>query len=199
MNQKEDESFEDFVERLEYNVQRSGHPDLDPDILKTILLKVIKDEHLDMLNLLGKGNISKESYQDILTLCQRSSRGLSRSGSQHKDTFSRVQKSANGGVTRAKIGNLFEDFKTELLNTLTTQIDTLQEKQKQVESKKALSIFCSKCRQKHPLRKCPLNSVELCGLCEQGHPTNLCPTIPKLKSTMKGSEEEVEQAYFINQ
>ena len=124
MNKKE-ESLEDFVERMEYNVQRSGHPDLDPDILKTILLRGIKDEHLDMLNLMGKGDISKESYQDILTLCRRSSRGSSRRISQHKDTFSRVQKLANGGVTRAKIGNLFEDFKTELLNTLTTQTDTV--------------------------------------------------------------------------
>ena len=61
------------MERLEYNVQRSRHPYLDPDILKTILLRGIKDEHLDILNLLGKGDISKESYQDILTLCQRSS------------------------------------------------------------------------------------------------------------------------------
>lgn len=27
MSQKEDEYLEDFVERLEYNVQRLGHPD----------------------------------------------------------------------------------------------------------------------------------------------------------------------------
>lgn len=32
MNQKEEESLEDFVQRLEYSVQRSGHLDLDPDI-----------------------------------------------------------------------------------------------------------------------------------------------------------------------
>ena len=43
MNHKEEESLEDFVERLEYNVQRSGHLDLDPNILKTILLRGIKD------------------------------------------------------------------------------------------------------------------------------------------------------------
>ena len=95
MNPKEEQSLEDFVERLEYNVQRSGHPDLDLDILKTILLRGIKDEHLDKLNLMGKGDISKEIYQDILNLCRRRSRGLSRSRSQNKDTFSRVQKSAN--------------------------------------------------------------------------------------------------------
>ena len=102
MNQREDESLEGFVERLEYNIQRSGHPDLDPDILKTILLRGIRDEHLDILNLLGKGDISKESYQDILTLCRRSSQGTSRTRAQPNDTFSRVQKSANGGVTREK-------------------------------------------------------------------------------------------------
>ena len=68
--QKEDESLEDFMERREYNIQRLGHPNLDPDILKTILPKGIRDEHLDMLNLLGKGDISKESYRDIPTLCQ---------------------------------------------------------------------------------------------------------------------------------
>ena len=77
MNQREDESLEDFMERLEYNVQRSGHLDLDPYILKTILLRGIRDEHLDILNLLGKGDISKESYQDILTLCRRISQGTS--------------------------------------------------------------------------------------------------------------------------
>ena len=74
MNQKEDESLEDFMEILEYNIQRSGHPYLDPYILKTILLRGIRDERLDILNLLGKGDISKESYQDILSLCQISSR-----------------------------------------------------------------------------------------------------------------------------
>ena len=69
MSQTEDESLEYFMERLEYNVQRSGNLDLDPNILKTILLRGIRDEHLDILNLLGKGDSSKESYQDILTLC----------------------------------------------------------------------------------------------------------------------------------
>lgn len=45
MSQKEDGSLEDFMERLEYNVQRSGYPYLDPDILKTMLLRGIRDEH----------------------------------------------------------------------------------------------------------------------------------------------------------
>jgi hypothetical protein len=126
MSQKEDETLEYFVERLEYNLQRYGHPDVSKDSLKTIFLKGVRDDCLDMLNMLGKGYISKESYEDIANLCKRCSRGYTRNKSATRDTtFSRVQKSTNGGATRAEIGNLLEDFKTEMINYFSSQIDTL--------------------------------------------------------------------------
>jgi len=99
------------------------------DILKTILLKGVRDDCLDMLNMLGKGDISKESYEDIVNLCKRFSRGSTRNNSATKDaTFSRVQKSASGGETRAEIGNMLEYLKTEMINSFASQIDTLQVK-----------------------------------------------------------------------
>jgi predicted transcriptional regulator len=39
MMQKEDENLEEFVERLQYNLQRSSHPNVSKDIIKNILLK----------------------------------------------------------------------------------------------------------------------------------------------------------------
>ena len=78
MMQKEDENLEDFVERLQYNLQRSSHPNVSKDILKTILLKGVRDDCLDMLNMLGKGDISKESYDEIVNLCKICSRGAAR-------------------------------------------------------------------------------------------------------------------------
>jgi hypothetical protein len=79
-----------------------------------------------MLNMLGKGDISKESYNEIVNLCKRCSRGASRNRSNSKDaTFSRVQKSASGGGTRVEIGNLLEGFKTKMLSSFASQIDTL--------------------------------------------------------------------------
>ena len=102
MVQKEDENLEDFVERLQYNLQRSDHPSVSKDILKTILLKGVRDDCLDMLNMLGKGDIYKESYDEIVDLCKRCSRGATRNRSNSRDaTYSRVQKSASGGATRA--------------------------------------------------------------------------------------------------
>jgi hypothetical protein len=104
-----------------------------------------------MLNMLGKGDISKEPYDEIVNLCKRCSRGASRNRSNNRDTtFSRVQKSASGGATRAEIGNLLEGFKTKMLSSFASQIDTLQIKKKQAEAEPALSIFCSQCRDKHP-------------------------------------------------
>ena len=48
------------------------------DVLKIILIHGIGDDFLDMLNLLGKGGISKESFEKIMELCKRYSRGSSR-------------------------------------------------------------------------------------------------------------------------
>ena len=112
MVHKEDENMEDFMERLQYNLQRSKHPDVSKDILKTILLKGVRDDCLDMLNMLGKGDISKESYDEIVNLCKRCSRGAANKSKRKDSTYSRVQKSASGGATRTEISNLLEEFKT---------------------------------------------------------------------------------------
>ena len=59
MVQKDDESLEDFFDRILYNVQRSDHTTIGSDFLKIILLRGIREDFLDMLNLLGEGDISK--------------------------------------------------------------------------------------------------------------------------------------------
>ena len=78
MVQRDDESLEDFVERILYNVQRDVQNNMGLNVLKIILLHGIRDECLDMLNLLGKGDISKESFEKIIELCKRYSGGYSR-------------------------------------------------------------------------------------------------------------------------
>ena len=46
MTQKEEESLADYVERFHYNLQRSKHSDLDMEILKTILIRGMRDDHI---------------------------------------------------------------------------------------------------------------------------------------------------------
>ena len=105
-------------------------------VLKIILLHGIRDDCLDMLNLLGKGDISKESFEKIVELCKRYSKGSSRNNRRDKwdklerDVFDRTQKSSNGGAAHAKIGNLLENFKIEMMSFISSEIDVLREKQK---------------------------------------------------------------------
>jgi hypothetical protein len=79
----------------------------------------MQDEWLDMLSLMGKGDISKESYEAICDLCRRCSRGLSRSNPRISDFPNIAKKSFNGGVTHVEIVNLLEDFKTDIFGTST--------------------------------------------------------------------------------
>lgn len=84
---------------------------MSKDILKTILLKGVRDDCLDMLNMFGKWDISKESFDEIFNLCKRSSRGAASRPKSRDSIYSRVQKSASGGATWAEIGNLLEELK----------------------------------------------------------------------------------------
>ena len=138
------------------------------DVLKIILFHGIRDDFLDMLNLLGKGDISKVSFEKIIELCKRYSRGSSRNNKRDKgdklecDVFEKTQKSPNGGATRANIGNLLKNFKTEMMSSISSKIDVLRANQKQAVEDLTLAIFRPKCRKNHPLKECPLDKVEVC-------------------------------------
>ena len=84
MVQRDEESLEYFVERMLYNVKSVGQTNMGLDVLKIILLHGIREEFLDMLNLLGKGDISKESFENIIELCKRYSMGSSRNNKWDK-------------------------------------------------------------------------------------------------------------------
>jgi len=101
MNQKEDESLEDLIERFIYNVKRKKLHHLGSDTLKTILLRTIRYDWIDLLGLMSRGDVYQLSFEVICETCKRISR-----------VRARVGKSALRSVSRAKLGNLFDDFKT---------------------------------------------------------------------------------------
>jgi len=73
MTAKENESLEEYVERFQYNLQRSPYGTLPGPVLKATLIKGMKDEWVETLNLMGKGDIYQETYEDIVLLCIRCS------------------------------------------------------------------------------------------------------------------------------
>ena len=135
MTTRPNETLEEYVERFQYNLKRSPYASLPlPDnVLKTALIRGMKEQWIKTLNIMGKGDIYQENFANIIDLCIRSLRGSTRVKSAEYDRFVRDNKISTDGVTRVEIGNLLENFKTDILGTLTKQLDIMQAKQKQME------------------------------------------------------------------
>jgi len=112
---------------------------------------------MELLNIVGMGDISKETFDIICELCIQCSWGLAR----NKQGV-HLAKGSSGGVAKAEIGNLLENLRMDILSTLSAQMDTLQVKKKQLDLDRTMVIFCPKCRKK-PRKGM---SIKLCrGMC----------------------------------
>ena len=69
-----------------------------------------------------------------------------------------------GRVMRVELGNPLENFKTDILGAMGSQLDALEVKNRQDEERATMSIFCPRCRTKHPQRVCPLNNIFVCHI-----------------------------------
>ena len=85
MTQGEEESLEEYIERFQYNLQRSKQRKLGKETLKTLLLKGIQAEYLEVLNLMGTGNVFQLAYGDICELCRSYSRGNFKNGKNYSN------------------------------------------------------------------------------------------------------------------
>ena len=159
----------------------------------------MKDQWVETLNIMGKGDIYQDNYNDIVDLCIKCSRGSSRLKPARREVNTRDSKDLGESITRSEIRILLEDFKTDILGTLTTQIDVMQAKQKQAIIEQNLAIFCLHCRKKHSHKECPLDAKRTCTICTQEHTTESCPSLPGLKAIFKEVEEEAEPVYQLNQ
>jgi len=91
-----------------------------------------------------------------------------------------ISSSSNTSI-KGEIGNMLEDFKSEMLQTLSLQMDILNINRKQEEADIALAIFCPICTKRHPRNEFPLNLIEICSGCEENHSANKFPSLPGLK------------------
>jgi hypothetical protein len=57
------------------------------------------------------------------------------------------------------------------------------------------SIFCPKCRKRHPEKEYPLNFIEVCSLCTQEHSTYEFPNFLELQDIYRGGGVSQEQLY----
>jgi len=144
----------------------------------------------------GQGRHLPLSYEDIKTIFRNHSRATRKKGRGSQPIAS--TSSSNSSI-KGEIGNIMEDFKSETLQTLAMQMDTLHMKRKQEEAERALAIFFPRCTRRHPRNECPLNSIEVCSVCEENHSIDKFSSFPILKFVYQGTEGVTEQLYYINQ
>jgi len=119
-------------------------------------------------------------------MCRKYSRGKAKAWKGQRDALSRVTKSSIGSITREELGNLLENFKTDILTTLGSQIDTLKDKRKQEEQNEALGVFCHQYEKKNPPKYCPFGNIQVYFICVENNSMENCPSFPRLKLVYKG-------------
>lgn len=125
-----DESLEDYDERFQLSYKRVRFT-LDPQSLKLVLLRGIREDIMETLNMLSGGDIYQLSYDDIKKIFRNHSRATRSKGRASQTLFS--YSSTNNSI-KSEIGNMLEHLKSEMLHTLSVKIDTMQIKRKQEEA-----------------------------------------------------------------
>ena len=145
-----DESLEDYEETFQLSYKRARCT-LDLESLQLVLLRGIREDLLETLNLLLGGDIYQLPYDDIKIVFKNHSRAARKRGRVIQTVASSY--SSNTSI-ESETGNMLEAFKSEMLKTITLQMDTVQNKRKQEEVERALAIFCPISTRRHPRNEC---------------------------------------------
>lgn len=152
---------------------------------------------LETLSMMSGGDIFyQSSYDDIKIVFKNHSRATRKNGRASQGL---ANSSPSTTSIKNEIGNVLEDFKSEILHTFSLKMDIMQIKRKQDEAKRSLAIFYPKCTRRHSRNECPLNVINICSFYEKNHATNKFPSFLGLKSIYQGAEGGAEKLFFINQ
>jgi hypothetical protein len=99
---------------------------LDTAIIRTVFIKGVRDDCIEVLNLISSGDVYQKPFADIVEYCKIYSRSQAKTGKSIRDPINKMAKPTSGGVTRIEIGNLLENFKTYIINTISSQLDTMK-------------------------------------------------------------------------
>ena len=97
-----DESLADYEERFQLKYKRARCT-LDPESLKLVLIRGIREDLLETLNMLLGGDIYKLSYGDIKTVFKNHSRATKKKGRVTQDL---ANSSSSNTSIKSEIGNM---------------------------------------------------------------------------------------------
>ena len=92
------------------------------------------------------GDITQKTWNEIKEICQSYSRDTIKNG---RGLRSLPHKTNGGsGVSKMELSNLLSDFKKDIINDVTTQLDTMQAQRKKDEVDAILTKFFPRCRER---------------------------------------------------
>jgi len=189
------ESLEDYEERFQLSYKTARYT-LDPESLKLVLLRGVREDLMDTLYMITGGDVYQLPYEDIKMVFRNHSKIARKKG---RGSQPMVSTSSSNLSIKGEIGNMLEDFKSDKMQTLALKLDTMNIKRKQEEAERALAIFCPRCTGRHPKNEFPLNCIQICSGCEENHSTDKCPSLPRLKVVYQGAKEVTKNLCYINQ
>jgi hypothetical protein len=80
-------------------------------------------------------DIYQKPFADIAEYYKRYSLSQAKTGKSIRDPTNRIAKPTSEGVTRIELGNILENFKTDILHTISSQLDTMQIKRNKRKKK----------------------------------------------------------------
>lgn len=106
MQQHNDESLEDYVERFLDILQKSKYTNLQEEAIIIFFLRGVLDEYMETLNLMAAGDVSHKPFTEICELCKKYSSRIKTGKSVIRYPFSRSTRFVDiNGVTRKELGN----------------------------------------------------------------------------------------------
>jgi hypothetical protein len=85
MQQSEEESLEDYLERFLYNYQKTKQFSLDTATIRTIFLKGVRDDCIEVINLMSSGDVYQKKFADIAEYCKRYSHSQAKTRKSVRD------------------------------------------------------------------------------------------------------------------
>ena len=130
------------------------------------------------------GDISHKKFAQISEMCKNYSKSRGKVAKKNREPFSKNTRGnvpSSSGLTRLELGNLLENFKTDILGAMGSQLDDLQDNMRKEEENTAMSILCRRCRTKNPQREFALNNIFVCHICTVDHTIESFPSLPGLQ------------------
>ena len=94
------------------------------------------EDLVESINIMAFGDIYHKPFAQVGEICRNYSRSRGKVGRTLQEPYSRNLKGntpSSGGFTRMELGNLLENFKTNILGAMGSQLDALQAKKRKDE------------------------------------------------------------------